>query len=149
MDPFTSLGLAGNIVQFVDFGWRLFHAAGEISSSALGSTYENQELGHIATHLQALCKKLRDSSRSDPVTGLSESADPELLTLARNCKSTGENLLMALQSLQAKDDGKAKRWKSFRVALKSVWKKKDIDSMCTLLEKYKSSVTLHLVHRLT
>lgn len=49
MDPLTALSLAGNIIQFVDFGGRLLGGAGEIYHSAEGSLKVHDELELVAT----------------------------------------------------------------------------------------------------
>jgi hypothetical protein len=149
LDPFTALGLAGNIVQFVDFGSRLFHVTREISGSVSGNTSDNEELSHIANHLQGLCDHLvAPPLRIGPQTGHPYPADTALLGLARNCKATGDELLKALRSLQVKLNGTNRKWNNVRAALLTIWRKGEIDAMCKRLESYKSSLALHLVQQL-
>jgi hypothetical protein len=150
LDPFTALALAGNIVQFVDFSSKLFNATREISGSVSGSTSDNVELSHIANHLQGVCDQLMTPTlRIDPYTGLPHPEETALRDLAHNCKATGDELQRALQTLRTKLKGNNRRWESFRVALLTIWKKRDIDAMCKRLESYKSSLALHLVQQLT
>ena len=52
MDPLAALSLAGNIIQFVDFGGRLLGGAGEIYRSADGSLKVHDELELVATDLR-------------------------------------------------------------------------------------------------
>jgi hypothetical protein len=54
MDPFTAVGLAGNIIQFLDFTSKLIDTGVEVSRS--GGTAENHELQNIATDFEILCK---------------------------------------------------------------------------------------------
>ncbi|RFU30268.1 hypothetical protein B7463_g6064, partial [Scytalidium lignicola] len=61
--------------------------------------------------------------------------------LAEGCKATGDELLGVLKGLATS----GKRWKSFRVALASMWEQSKIDATIMRLESYKSQMTLCLV----
>jgi hypothetical protein len=61
MNRSTALSLAGNIIQFVDFGTKLFTDVGELYRSLAGSLTINDEKELVTTDLQVLIKKLRDS----------------------------------------------------------------------------------------
>lgn len=144
VDPFTALGVAGNIVQFVDFSTRLFYASHEISRSTSGTTKENKELSNITTHLQQLCDQLLVlPTPSGPHLDPSPEAGV-LRTLANDCKAAGEELLVALRTLELNGQHKKRKWDSVRIALATVWKKGDIDAMSKRLESYKSILALHL-----
>lgn len=51
MDPLTALGLASNIVQFVDFASKLISQSHEIYQSADGALEDNVALEHVAKNL--------------------------------------------------------------------------------------------------
>ena len=44
MDPITALGIAGNVVQFIDFGLKAVSKAREIHSSSTGALRVNVDL---------------------------------------------------------------------------------------------------------
>jgi hypothetical protein len=73
MDPFTAVGLAGNIIQFLDFTSKLIDTGLEVSRS--GGTAENHELQNIATDFEILSRKLSNHLRPEP--GQVTCASPE------------------------------------------------------------------------
>lgn len=57
MDPLTALGLAGNIVQFIDFSCKILSDSYEIYRA--GSTSEHEEINFIATDLSTLADRIQ------------------------------------------------------------------------------------------
>jgi hypothetical protein len=57
MDPLTAVGLAGNIVQFVDFTGKLISATQKLYVSESGANAENLELEGLAQNLQQLAER--------------------------------------------------------------------------------------------
>jgi hypothetical protein len=57
MDPLVATGLAGNVVQFVDFSYKVVSTARKFYKSAGGAIAENQELEALARDLCELAKK--------------------------------------------------------------------------------------------
>ena len=74
MDPLPALSVAGNIIQFIDFGVRLLSKARELYKSPDGTLAVHDEITLITADLKALMKKLRQSACSD--MGSEESQDP-------------------------------------------------------------------------
>ena len=66
MDPFAALGLADNICQFVDFGYKLVSGASELYNSVDGTLSANNILAAIAQDLTNLCTELEQASL-DPI----------------------------------------------------------------------------------
>jgi len=138
LDPLSALGLASNVLQFIDFTSKLFSLASEVYHSANGASKETEELEVIIKHLQSLCEgvwqPLKDPGEKYP-------QDNGLRELSRKCFEAGDELLQALQSLQMK--GTSKRWNSFCSALTTIWKQKDINKMRGRLESLKSELAFH------
>ena len=65
MDSLTALSLAGNVVQFVDFGNKLLSQSRELYRSTQGSLAADDELHLVTADLSALILKLRNSSGHD------------------------------------------------------------------------------------
>jgi hypothetical protein len=63
MDPLTALSLAGTIVQFVDFGSRLFTDSREFYKSTTGTLKANEVLELIISDLRALVVKVNPCQR--------------------------------------------------------------------------------------
>jgi hypothetical protein len=119
-NPFTALGLASNIVQFVDFGSKLISESRELYKSASGTTIESKDLRKATENLQQFCDKLV-VPRQTASTATRFSKEESLRNLTISCKDTAFALLLALRELAAR--GSHKKWQSIRVALKSVQKK--------------------------
>ena len=62
LDPFSALGLAGNIVPFVAFGSKLLSTATEIHQSIEGALPINNELEIIARDISNVISRLDDAS---------------------------------------------------------------------------------------
>jgi hypothetical protein len=61
MDPLTALSVAGNIIQFVDFSYKLISSSYKLYESASGALVENLELEAIAESVLELNVKVKDS----------------------------------------------------------------------------------------
>ena len=148
VEAFSALALAGNIIQFVEFGSKLLSLSFTIYHSTSGASGATEEWIKIATHLQHLCDQLSGvPPRIDPRTGLPASEDASLRKLTEDCKAAGDELLGALQRLTSKQSQGRRKWDSFRVALATIWKESDIEAMRRRLESYKSLLTLHLTQQ--
>lgn len=144
VDPFSALGVAGNIVQFLDFGSKLVSKGKEIYSSADGSSITNVELEIISQDLH----EITDSLASTPPSNLSQIynlGDDEMRRLATSCKAVAEQLLGVVRDLKVDENCKHRRWKSFRQALKSVWKDSDIQSLQDRLDGFRGQLTIRLI----
>ena len=141
LESLAALSLAGNIVQFVDFGCRLFSKSRELYRSSDGVLAENVELENIANSLTALSKGLTPgSSQTQP-----ESIDyKNLRSLAKDCKSIATELLQALHELKVKDP--QKKLQCFRTALKRIWRSEEIENIAKRLDRSGSRLTTCMVN---
>jgi len=69
MDPFTAIGLATNILAFIDFGTELVSAAKDIYESGSGTTREDQAWQNAAMEMKQLASKLQLASGSQASEG--------------------------------------------------------------------------------
>jgi hypothetical protein len=120
METLAAVGLAGNILQFVDFAGKVVSKSGELYKSANGALSESAETKQVAEDLKLLADKL-----CDPISA--QSADVVLEELCSGCKSIADELLTALAKLEVK--GKHRQFQSLRKALKSVWNGGEIASI--------------------
>ncbi len=60
MDPLTALGLASNVLQFVDFVAKLVSTGVEVAGSVQGASEETVDLEKIYKSLQALSSRLHE-----------------------------------------------------------------------------------------
>ncbi|KAI9693968.1 MAG: hypothetical protein M1822_003239 [Bathelium mastoideum] len=132
LDPFSALGVAGNIVQFVDFSCKLVRNAQSISRSATGASQKATELSAIANDVERLSNAI----------SISSSYPPHLKGLAEQSKSLAAELLKVLEDLQTK--GKHPKWESFLVALKEIWKQDKIKDFVHSLSLLQDRLLLNM-----
>ncbi|KAF2121014.1 hypothetical protein BDV96DRAFT_566116 [Lophiotrema nucula] len=137
VEPFTALGAAGNIIQFVDFSCKLIRNACSIAKSATGASEATVQLTGIAKDVERLSGAIHDS----------EPYPEHLKHLAAQCKSIAGELLEALARLRR--EGSHSTWKSFRVALKEIWKQKEIDHFVQRLTMLQNQLVLNMQELLT
>lgn len=160
LEGIAALGVASNIVQFVEFGCRLFSESKELYKSSNGLADEAVELETIAQSLSRLIKNLElenpfpsQSSSDDiniqfqrPTEFESYSDEKDLMPIATDCEKVAKELLEALTHLRVQKPGK--KWQCFRVTLTRIWKPERIDKMSRRLERLSGQLTMCLVNTL-
>lgn len=154
METLAAVGLVGNIFQFIDFSCKLFEQANSIYHSHCGASQDAQDLETIIGSLQNLSSNLQQDTRRESYdvasTQLDGSGSPPaanqidnpLEKLAKGCQSAGNELLIALQDLKAREPGS--KWSSFRSSLKLVWREGRINAMKKRLDNYRSQLAVEL-----
>lgn len=142
MDPLSAVSLAGNIIQFVEFGSNLVRGSIDIYKSADGATSINSELELITEDLTGLCSKLIRPRNNKEERTLPK-AEFDLLELSRSCVALGRQFLEMLESLKV--NGRNRKWDSVRQALKTQWKAKDIEQYRQRLDSFRSEIACHLI----
>ena len=163
LESLAALGVASNIVQFVDFGCRLFSESKELYMSSNGLASEAVELKNITRSLSRLSNDIvvgpscgnQPSSNdvdvdpdyilpTEPPNAVEKNGDDfDFLLIAKDCKKIADELFRALDQLRAKDTDKM--WQCFRVTLKRVWKSEKIVAMESRMERLSSQLTICLV----
>lgn len=143
MDPITAIGIAGSIVQFVDFGLKVVSKGNHIYRSGDGTLSEDHDLEVLTRDLVLFNARMQCALQpAEPVAGLSQT-DQALKDLSATSKELAEKLLERLNMVKAQ--GRFRRWKSFRQALKSVWSKTQIDEMARRLSLVKEQLQLRIL----
>ena len=169
LDPLTALSVAGNIVQFVDFTVKLISKGNELYKSADGALVDNRDLEAIASNLARLTERLRTDMNHHllpPVKVIKfraasdKRAEKELAFKLRDytpenrveielgeinakCKGVSEDLLSVLRLFKV--EGKNNRWKSFRMALKTIWDEDQIRSAVSELTECRKQLDTELL----
>jgi DNA repair exonuclease SbcCD ATPase subunit len=139
MAELAAIGLAGNIVQFVDFGFKLSRDFKELYQSAEGGKAKHLELEDLMTDLESLCQKLQKT------TGPATQDDEELRDLARACAKLARELLAMLEKVKVNKERNPKL-ASLKQALKNIWKDKDISALEERLGRYREQLNQRLVY---
>lgn len=133
LDPITALGIAGNVVQFIDFGIKATSKTREIRKNAKRMTVADADLEFVTKDLVALNAQLYAS------VGSSSEAEA-LEELCGRCAKTAGELLSALQTFTVQ--GKKTKWKSTRKALKSLWGRDGVEEMKQRLLDFREELKL-------
>ncbi|KAL7625562.1 hypothetical protein AAE478_004782 [Parahypoxylon ruwenzoriense] len=134
MDLLAAIGLASNILSFIDFSYKLITGARQIAKN--GSTDENNNVDAIVRDLDQLVGGLQQEPRG---TSPHETA---LRELALKCKTLSGDLSSLLETLKA-DPGP--KWESIRAILRSTRKKGVIAEKMSMLAEYRSEILARLL----
>lgn len=135
------------MVQFVQFAANLFNVAKEIHRSASGNFEDKESLEAIYTRLSTLSADLQ---HPDPTTQRRNSAQPDevpsaaIVVLAKECKRDCDRLLSVLGRLNRGHGSFPKWWRSFRAALKELWKGDEIEALEARIAKHQIQLVMHL-----
>ncbi|CAD6570296.1 MAG: hypothetical protein ASARMPRED_003641 [Alectoria sarmentosa] len=141
LDPLTALSLAGNVVQFVQFGCTLAAKAHEVYSSNSGTSEESLEMESVTSRLLGIVHDIESHLASvHPSTSpdsISKSSR-RLLEIADACKMIAEDILRRLEGMKIRQPPSV--WTSVRQALKIMWTKDELDALMKRLKAYISEL---------
>lgn len=135
MEAIGSLGLAANILQFIDFTSKLVASSSELYVSNDGILDENRQIELATNDLALLNAKIKEAAVS--------ASNEALCQLSESCKATADELLKALSKLKV--DGSHSRRRTIRKALQAAWCKEDITKLETRLSRYRNELNLHIL----
>jgi hypothetical protein len=149
MDPLTALSVAGTIVQFADFGSKMFSEGCQMYKSANGAVTANEELELVIFDLRELTKKLPKLFHGQSVTStpLNDMFD-QLDVVDKICEEAArlaEEILRRLDRLKVEGQ-KHRMWKSFSQAIKCAWTKEEIAVMVKRLAAFKDALVARVTY---
>lgn len=118
MEALEAVGLAGNILTFIDFAYKLVTIGHSIHGSSSGATKSNEELAALSLHLDQAVTGLR----SGKAANLLSDEEKALNEVCAQCLELSGDLQGLLQDLRARNP-RSKR-DSLRAAFRD-WKNKD------------------------
>ncbi|PVH72461.1 hypothetical protein DL98DRAFT_595994 [Cadophora sp. DSE1049] len=130
LDPLTAFSVAGTVIQFVDFGLKLFQRSEELYRSVRGALSVNEELDQTIYQILKLVEKLLQSLGPDGALGCQTNDEYTLAGLCDACKAVAREMISRLNDLKVK--GRARAWKSLRAAIMHAWNQ---DAMMALQKK--------------
>jgi hypothetical protein len=133
MEPLTAIGLAANIIQFVDLGHKILANAKEIWDSSSGLTRDDQRTTDMATEMSMLSSKL-ETLRNEP----GDADNEALFKVASECRKLSNEVLELLKKSSAKTPG------SKREALQSSVRRKRYTPKLRELERKLQECLSHL-----
>ncbi|PVH79135.1 hypothetical protein DL98DRAFT_655557 [Cadophora sp. DSE1049] len=147
MEPLTALSLAGNVLQFVDFGCKLLSRTGEVYQSSIGSLEINDEIELVTADLRALIRKLRQSFLPWDNGKMPTQEDLDtLLSFRRICDNVAkvaEELVGRLNKLDPNTEHR--RLRSLQHAIKGLWNESEIASLIRRLSTLREALESHVL----
>ncbi|KAH6991514.1 hypothetical protein BKA56DRAFT_652311 [Ilyonectria sp. MPI-CAGE-AT-0026] len=117
MEAFAALGLAANVLAFVDFSWKL------VSETRFLYTIVDDIRGHNI-FLAAVA-----------------STNPTLQDIINNSRNIVSDLFEVTEMLEVSEKT---RWGSFTLALKAAWRQDRINTLSSQLERVQKRITAHV-----
>ena len=96
MDPVAALGLAGNIVQFVDFSCKILQDTKSLHKSTTGKSAENDVL-------QVICRDLMNLDNALTAPSAPGAIPESMRSLASMCKELAAELLGILENIRVRE----------------------------------------------
>ncbi|OCK79902.1 hypothetical protein K432DRAFT_354034 [Lepidopterella palustris CBS 459.81] len=141
LDPLSALGLAGNIVQFVDFACKLIAETRELYYSESGLSSKAETLDTITQDLRRLSDGLEVSSARG-----TSAAGPLIRTLAFDCKQLADDISRDIKKLQVSSKSKPhQRWASFRAALKATLGENTVLHLSARIDTLRNEVSIRML----
>jgi hypothetical protein len=138
MDPLTAIGIASNILSFIDFSAKLIAGAHDVYNSASGTTEEAVDAAHIINDFESLSRRLGFPQSSARIGAAATDDDKALAMLVHNCRTLSDELLRALRRLQAKNKGS--KGESLLIAWRAMRQKGQLESLEKRVEKYRRQI---------
>jgi hypothetical protein len=163
MEPLVALGVASNVLQFVDFAAKLVSTTAEAAGSARGATQRMLELEKVYESLKAFSSRLHQGvnrTRSHGGEGapalqglvvvrsdLEQQSDLQphiesMGVLAADCDRLCQELLETVGKLHVKGES-CRSAKAFVIALKTVWGSNKIKDLTDRINQFQKMINLH------
>lgn len=154
MDPLSAIGLAGNLITFVEFAFKVVGTGSEIASSARGATDRTEEDEKVYRTLNDIASKLKPKPNDLSPTENRPQGGPTrtktiqahataLEELATDCGSVCNQLLEALDNLRVRKSAPYHSFKSFGAALKTALGAKKREELEKRLTRFQTLIGLH------
>ncbi|KAI1768465.1 hypothetical protein GGR53DRAFT_478214 [Hypoxylon sp. FL1150] len=140
MEAVAAIGLASNILQFIDYGHRVIVLAKELSKSGHETTYSNAEAAFVAREMRELGLRL---TKDLPTADLTVDEE-RLCRLARKCNLLSDKLLLLLESLEVRRLGT--NFEIIRAVFRNIRKRKERDQLQADLDNYRAQLNVQIAY---
>ncbi|KAI0449963.1 hypothetical protein F5B21DRAFT_492597 [Xylaria acuta] len=142
LEALSAIGLAANVIQFLDYAHRILSESQEIFHSASGISAQHADFEAIAVSLSALSDKL--IAPPAPSSIKLPPDEDEIHKVAALSRATAHELISCIQKLR-RSGGRHRRWASIRQALEGLWNKDRIDQLVRRLRDMRSQLSTHIL----
>lgn len=140
MEAVAALGVAANVVQFLDFSQKLCSTSLEIYQATKGASRANTESETLLrcfiesiNMVSSDLKKYRSALNVTPPHVFGAGAIKDIVD---DCRNLAGDLLGRFEKLRA--GGNPGRWKSFVRGVKCMWSEKELQDLQSRLGRYQS-----------
>lgn len=146
IEPLTAFALAGNIVQFVEVGYKITRVLQQLWKGSM--TDENIEIELVMKDMDEICTRLLSTSK---ITTAPWKDDEKLRTLAESCQKLSKELDTVLQKLVIKSKRKdsKRRLEVLQKALKSMLEMDKIKDLQKRIAALGEQISVHMLYILT
>jgi hypothetical protein len=138
MEAVAALGIAGNVVQFLDFATKLCVTSVEIYQHTNGASASN---AHAETLLKSFVETIDEiaadlgkyfTSLNAAFPQAQQQGDTQICSIIKDCQEIASDLLQRFDKL--KTSGKPGKWKSFVAGVKWIWRKNELKELQSRLK---------------
>jgi len=142
LDPLTALGLAGNVIQTVDFTAKLGSALREIHNSLTGATEENDALEALSQSTKDAAEALIAELNSNPATR----NESHLRDSATDCSNVSQHVIDITARMKRSGSRSLKR--SLRATWHVLWDDSKKKRILEDLDRCQQNLQISLVRLL-
>jgi hypothetical protein len=125
-EAITVLGLASNIITFIDFGAKVVAATKAVRKSVHGTTPQIDELRNIVHHVRARNASILKSEMADATPSRNES---RILEMAAECENLASQMQGLIEGLGTESGKPLSKWESFGAGWYQYRKRDEIEEM--------------------
>ena len=140
MEPYTALGLAGNILQFIEFTCKLLVQVDEIRQ--VGNSASVIELFNVTRDFDLLAHKLEVTTNTSQPSCLSQD-DQAILDMSRDCARIATQLSSKLTKITGRAGQSIRR--TVRQALRTIWSEGEIQDLTKRLGMYRDQLQFRMI----
>lgn len=133
MEPIVAFGVAGTLLQFIQFGLELLSLSKEIYESSAGTLAQSVDTGSIA---RVWMERIENARGRILETG--PDVDRNFEELCTSCWNVAFHLSTIISSLKV--HGKRIKWASFKAAVQSAMKKNEIEKHTKRFETLRTEI---------
>ncbi len=130
----AGIGLAANVLQFLDFGSRFISLAWRIYTTGTNNVINGPSLQVLTKNLQDVLAGLHNQAPGDQI-GMAQ--------LGEECSRVARQLLESLNSLVIPEKGRKRD--AIMVAFKTMWKRDQIKTLQQELDGFRQQLSLQLL----
>ena len=147
MEPLAALALAGNVLQFIDFGCKLFSQGCELYKSTDGRLAVDDEIRLIAAELQDFVSTIKSqvvitgaSNTSEALPAAREDGpDSKFGRICNEAVKIAEIILSKLEKRKL-DENRSRKFESFKRVWRQIWSQGELNDLFERLSRLKEAI---------